>query len=178
MAGICGTRRPPERYNLELGRGVGTRAASVPRSALRRPIRSTRIPTRLRRCTRIHDDSHSWLCSSALAWRRRSAAARRSRSKRTTCRRKRRRRSVRRRCAATDPTATDRMLAAVLPDGDRAWFFKVTGPVARSRLRGPTRSTSFLPSVRPAAGQAASRLEAPRRLAGAARLAACAPRRS
>lgn len=26
--------------------------------------------------------------------------------------------------------ATDRMLAAVLPDGDRAWFFKVTGPIA------------------------------------------------
>lgn len=51
--------------------------------------------------------------------------------------------------AATGPPTT-RMLAAVLPDGDKAWFFKITGPIAQLEpLAEPIEK--FLSSVRLAA---------------------------
>lgn len=52
--------------------------------------------------------------------------------------------------AASEPT--DRMLAAVLPGADRAWFFKVTGPLAEIDSRADEIG-EFLASVRPAAGK-------------------------
>jgi hypothetical protein len=48
--------------------------------------------------------------------------------------------------------ATDRMLAAVLPDGDRAWFFKVTGPIAEVDAVAAD-VQEFFGSIRPAPGQ-------------------------
>ena len=54
--------------------------------------------------------------------------------------------------AVAAATATDRMLAAVLPDGDRAWFFKVTGPLAEINSYAD-QIGEFLASVRPAAGK-------------------------
>jgi hypothetical protein len=44
------------------------------------------------------------------------------------------------------------MLAAILPDGDRAWFFKVTGPTDEVQARAD-KIESFLASVRLAPGQ-------------------------
>ncbi len=44
------------------------------------------------------------------------------------------------------------MLAAILPEGDRAWFFKVTGPVADVTTHA-AEIGSFLASIKPAAGQ-------------------------
>jgi hypothetical protein len=54
--------------------------------------------------------------------------------------------------AAAAGPATDRMLAAVLPDGDRAWFFKVTGPINEI---GPIAGQvgEFFTSIRPAPGK-------------------------
>lgn len=54
--------------------------------------------------------------------------------------------------AAPSSTPTDRMLAAVLPEGDRAWFFKVTGPIAEIDAHA-NKIAEFLASVRPAAGK-------------------------
>jgi uncharacterized protein YbdZ (MbtH family) len=48
--------------------------------------------------------------------------------------------------------ATDRMLAGVLPDGDRAWFFKVTGPLTAIDSQTQAIET-FFASVRPAPGK-------------------------
>ena len=48
--------------------------------------------------------------------------------------------------------STDRMLAAVLPDGERAWFFKVVGPQAAIDAQAET-IESFFASVRRAAGK-------------------------
>lgn len=48
--------------------------------------------------------------------------------------------------------ATDRMLAAVLPDGDRAWFFKVTGPTAEMDAVAAD-VTEFFRGIRPASGK-------------------------
>ncbi len=48
--------------------------------------------------------------------------------------------------------ATDRMLAAVLPEGERAWFFKVNGPLAEIDSRAD-QIGEFLSSVQPAAGK-------------------------
>jgi hypothetical protein len=47
---------------------------------------------------------------------------------------------------------TDRMLAAVLPDGDRAWFFKATGPAADVDARADD-IQKFFESVRLAPGK-------------------------
>lgn len=54
--------------------------------------------------------------------------------------------------AAEAGPATDRLLAAVLPDGDRAWFFKVTGPINEI---SPLASQigEFFASIRPARGK-------------------------
>jgi hypothetical protein len=53
--------------------------------------------------------------------------------------------------ASSSAEATDRMLAAVLPEGDRAWFFKVAGPTALvDSLAEPV--NEFFAGVRPAAG--------------------------
>lgn len=49
-------------------------------------------------------------------------------------------------------TAADRMLAAILPDGDRAWFFKVTGPVADVDAKAK-QILDFFQSVRLATGK-------------------------
>jgi hypothetical protein len=55
--------------------------------------------------------------------------------------------------AATASTAAmDRMLAAILPDGDRAWFFKVTGPTDLVDAHADEFET-FLASVRLAPGK-------------------------
>lgn len=51
---------------------------------------------------------------------------------------------------AAEPT--DRMLAAVLPDGERAWFFKVTGPIAQVEPIA-AEVEKFFAGVRPAAGK-------------------------
>ena len=53
---------------------------------------------------------------------------------------------------AATTEATDRMLAAILPDGDRAWFFKVTGPV-REMTAQATEIGRFLSTVQPAPGK-------------------------
>lgn len=47
---------------------------------------------------------------------------------------------------------TDRMLAAILPDGDKAWFFKIVGPVAAIDARADD-IQKFFTSIRPAAGK-------------------------
>jgi hypothetical protein len=54
--------------------------------------------------------------------------------------------------ASTPGEATDRMLAAVLPDGDRAWFFKVTGPIAAVEAQSKA-IADFFGSVRVAPGK-------------------------
>lgn len=54
--------------------------------------------------------------------------------------------------AAASSEVTDRMLAAVLPDGERAWFFKVNGPAADIDSRAD-QIGAFLASVRPVAGK-------------------------
>ncbi len=54
--------------------------------------------------------------------------------------------------AAESLETSDRMLAAVLPDGERAWFFKVNGPVAEIDSRAE-QIGEFLASVRLAAGK-------------------------
>lgn len=46
--------------------------------------------------------------------------------------------------------ASDRMLAAVLPDGERAWFFKVTGPIGEVD-QAAADIEKFFASIRPAA---------------------------
>ena len=61
------------------------------------------------------------------------------------------------------------MLAAVLPDGDRAWFFKVTGPIAEIDSRADEIG-EFFASVRLAPGKPHPDWQLARRLAGAARL--------
>lgn len=53
---------------------------------------------------------------------------------------------------ANSSQPTDRMLAAVLPDVDHAWFFKVTGPLAEFDSHAE-RIREFLTSVRLAAGK-------------------------
>lgn len=57
---------------------------------------------------------------------------------------------------AVEPTsgeATDRMLAAILPQGDRAWFFKVVGPIAA--VDGQEQAIdNFFASLRPGDDQA------------------------
>jgi len=54
--------------------------------------------------------------------------------------------------ASVSAEATDRMLVAVLPEGDKAWFLKVAGPIP---LIDPLaqRVNEFFASVRPAAGK-------------------------
>jgi hypothetical protein len=54
--------------------------------------------------------------------------------------------------AAASSKATDRMLAAVLPDGERAWFLKVNGPAEEVDSRAD-QIAAFLASVRLAAGK-------------------------
>jgi hypothetical protein len=54
--------------------------------------------------------------------------------------------------ASVPADATDRMLAGVLPDGDRAWFFKVTGPLVAIDSQALAIET-FFASVRPAPGK-------------------------
>lgn len=58
------------------------------------------------------------------------------------------------RVAAASPSAepTDRMLAAVLPDGDKAWFFKIVAPLTEINERAD-KVTEFFASVRIAAGK-------------------------
>ena len=55
---------------------------------------------------------------------------------------------------AASPSAepTDRMLAAILPDGDKAWFFKVVAPLTEINERAD-KVTKFFASVRLAAGK-------------------------
>jgi hypothetical protein len=53
---------------------------------------------------------------------------------------------------AVPSAATDRMLAAVLPDADRAWFFKVTGPLAEIDSRAD-QIREFFAGVRLAPGK-------------------------
>ncbi len=55
--------------------------------------------------------------------------------------------------ATTSAGASDRMLAAVLPEGDRAWYFKVTGPVDEVDAKLGEIS-AFFESIRPATGKA------------------------
>lgn len=50
---------------------------------------------------------------------------------------------------AQPAAATDRMLAAILPDGGRAWFFKVVGPMAAIDKHAEA-IDGFFASVRPA----------------------------
>lgn len=47
---------------------------------------------------------------------------------------------------------TDRMLAAILPDGDQAWFFKVVGPLGKVDEYA-AQVYKFFSSVRPASGR-------------------------
>lgn len=54
--------------------------------------------------------------------------------------------------ASVAADATDRMLAGMLPDGDRAWFFKVTGPLAAIDAQAQAIET-FFASVRTAPGK-------------------------
>ena len=56
--------------------------------------------------------------------------------------------------AAASPSAepTDRMLAAVLPDGNKAWFFKIVTPLTEINERAD-KVTEFFASVRIAAGK-------------------------
>jgi hypothetical protein len=55
--------------------------------------------------------------------------------------------------APTTPAmAADRMLAGALPEGDRAWFFKVTGPVVEIDAQA-AKIEEFLTTIRPAAGK-------------------------
>jgi hypothetical protein len=54
--------------------------------------------------------------------------------------------------ASNSAEATDRMLSAILPDDDRAWFLKVTGPIATVDPLAE-RVNEFFASVRPAAGK-------------------------
>ena len=54
--------------------------------------------------------------------------------------------------ASASADATDRMLAGVLPDGDRAWFLKVTGPLAVIDSQAQA-IEAFFASVRPAPGK-------------------------
>lgn len=54
--------------------------------------------------------------------------------------------------ASASAEATDRMLAGVLPDGDRAWFFKVTGPLAAIDAQAQA-IEAFFASVRLAPGK-------------------------
>jgi hypothetical protein len=54
--------------------------------------------------------------------------------------------------ASVSAEATDRMLAGVLPDGERAWFFKVTGPLAAIDSHGQS-IEAFFASVRLAPGK-------------------------
>lgn len=56
--------------------------------------------------------------------------------------------------AAASPSAepTDRMLVAILPDGDKAWFFKVVAPLTQMNERAD-KVAEFFASVRPAAGE-------------------------
>jgi hypothetical protein len=54
--------------------------------------------------------------------------------------------------AATTGAATDRMLAAILPDGRRAWFFKVVGP-APAIENASISIAEFFASIRPAGDQ-------------------------
>lgn len=51
--------------------------------------------------------------------------------------------------ASSEPT--DRMLAAILPAGDKAWFLKVAGPMADVDAAA-SKATDFFASVRPADG--------------------------
>jgi hypothetical protein len=53
---------------------------------------------------------------------------------------------------ATSTEPTDRMLAAILPEGDQAWFLKIVGPLAEVDDRAE-RLTKFFASVRPAGGK-------------------------
>jgi hypothetical protein len=54
--------------------------------------------------------------------------------------------------SVSNAAATDRMLAAILPEGDRAWFFKVTGPTAEVDSRADEIG-KFFESVRLAPGK-------------------------
>ena len=58
------------------------------------------------------------------------------------------------RVAAASPAAepTDRMLVAILPTGDKAWFFKVVAPLTEINERAD-KATEFFASVRIAAGK-------------------------
>ena len=58
------------------------------------------------------------------------------------------------RVTAAPPSAepTDRMLAGILPDGDKAWFFKVVAPLTEIDERAD-KVTEFFASVRIAAGK-------------------------
>ena len=58
------------------------------------------------------------------------------------------------RVAAATPSAepTDRMLAAILPDGDKAWFFKIVAPLPEIDERA-AKVAEFFASVRLAAGK-------------------------
>jgi hypothetical protein len=54
--------------------------------------------------------------------------------------------------ASASAEATDRMLAAILPDGDKAWFFKIVGPLTEVDERAD-KIAEFFASVRVAAGK-------------------------
>lgn len=55
---------------------------------------------------------------------------------------------------------TDRMLVAILPDGDKAWFFKVVAPLTEMNERADELQ-EFFASVRPAADQPHPKWELP-----------------
>jgi hypothetical protein len=54
----------------------------------------------------------------------------------------------------------DRMLVAILPEADKAWFFKIVGPIAEVDARGDEIDT-FFASIRPASGKRVPNWELP-----------------